>query len=254
MDTENKLKIAVSQFPVSSDLLKNKDYIFRHIIKAAKLKVDVIHFPELALSGYETNIEEINWQLLDSIVDELKSIASKLKMHIVIGLHHRNPQGGKPYNATYLITDEGKLAGKYIKANLYGAEKERFSTKENEFVYTIKNVSCGFLTCYDSCFLEAFKEYRNKGVKLLFLSYYNAKSSKKKNSMDELMRAQFITRSTDNLMHISGSNSSSYYSRMPSSFVAPDGTIISAKRHTPGILVVNYPNAQLGWTYDNAVG
>ncbi len=63
---ENKnLKIAISQFPVSSDIHQNMNYITRHIVSASRSQADVIHFPELALSGYETEIDQLDWELVD---------------------------------------------------------------------------------------------------------------------------------------------------------------------------------------------
>lgn len=246
-----KLKIAVSQFPVEPDIKSNLGYISKHIRQAIKKEADIIHFPELALSGYETEINQIDWKLLEDSLQEIRLIAKKDKIHIGIGTHTQSPHKNKPYNSTLLISDQGKIAGNYIKTKLYKYELERFSSKNSFFTYQINGVKCGFLICYESCFPDLFTKYKKAGTKILFLSYHNAKSTKPKNSMDTLMKSQFITRATDNLMYISGSNSSSYYSRMPSSFVSPDGKIISAKRHIPGIIIGEYPNTNLGWTYDN---
>jgi deaminated glutathione amidase len=247
----SKLKIAISQFPVSVNIDRNLRYIIKHTKKAAKLKADVIHFPELSLTGYETKIDHIDWSQLIKSIKELKDLAKNFKIYIVLGLHQKSPNKQKPFNSTLLITDAGKEAGQYVKSHLYGNEKDRFESRVSSFTYEIKGVKCGFLICFDSNFQNLFREYKDKGVEILFLSYYNAKSTKPRNSMDELMRAQFITRSTDNRLYISGSNSSSHYSRMPSSFVSPDGNIISAKRHVPGIIIGEYPNPNLGWTYNN---
>ena len=219
--------------------------------KATKLEADVIHFPELSLSGYETEIKQIDWSLLDQSIEELKHLAKTLKINIVLGKHEQSSNKLKPFNTTLLITDQGKIAGKYIKSSLYSKESKRFSSKPNTFTSEINGVKCGFLICYDSNFQYLFQNYKDEGVKVLFLSYYNANSSKSKNNMDELMRAQFITRSTDNLIYISGSNSSTSYSRMPSTFVCPDGNVISAKRHLPGIIIGEYPSLNLGWSNDN---
>ena len=245
----NKLKIAVSQFPVSTSITENMSYIIKHTKKAAQSKADAIHFPELSLSGYETNILEIDWSAIRQSIESLKNLAKELHINIIIGVHKESDDASKPFNITCLITSEGNVVGHYIKSRLYGKEEERFSSKENTFVYNINGVKCGFLICYDSNFPALFTAYRKLGVEVLFLSFYNANSSKPKNSMDELMRAQFITRSTDNLMYISGSNSSAHYSRMPSSFVCPDGTIISLPRHKSGILICDYPKVDLGWTF-----
>ena len=245
----NSLKIAVSQFPVSSDIKRNLGYIIRHIKKAASSKADVVHFPELALSGYETNIDEINWLLINESIEKLKRLAVELNINIIVGVHKRS-KNYEPFNSTCVITKDGIVAGEYIKSRIYDKEEGKFSIKENTLVCEINGVKCGFLICYESNFPALFQKYKDQNVEVLFLSYY-VKSSKPKNSMDDFMRAQFITRATDNLMYISGSNSSARYSRMPSSFVCPDGTITSLKRHKSGILLCDYPKADLGWTLHN---
>jgi predicted amidohydrolase len=250
----HRLKIAISQFPVSENIQRNEAYITKHVIKAAKNRADIIHFPETALTGYEATEESIDWTLLAQSLERIKLLAKKFKVHIVLGLHHRNSTSTKPFDCTYLISKNGEIIGKYYKTNLYKNEKNRFSAKSNFLIKNIDGVKCGFLICYDSCFPELFQYYRKKGVEIIFLSYYNAKSTHDKNSMDELMRAQFITRATDNLIYISGSNSSAKYSRMPSSIVSPDGEITSLKRHKPGVLIYDYPVKALGWTYDENTG
>ncbi|MCR4329234.1 MAG: carbon-nitrogen hydrolase family protein [Candidatus Roizmanbacteria bacterium] len=245
------LKIATSQFQVSEDIASNTKYIKKHIAQASRLHADVIHFPEMSLSGYNTTIEDIDWGLLNRSLDEVRLLAKKYNMYVVLGLHHISDQPGKAFDTTLLLSNKGQTVGKYSKQKLYGSEKNRFIPEKNFLTYKIKGVKCGFLISYDSCFPELFLVYKKQGIKLLFLSYYNANSAKPRNSMDALMKAQFITRATDSQMYISGSNSSSKYSRMPSSFVRPDGRLTTLKRHTPGILLSDYPGSKLGWIYDN---
>jgi len=249
---KHKLKIAISQFPVSDEIEVNLKYITRHIFNASNNGADLIHFPETALSGYNMKTITENWSSLSNGIDKVRGLARKYKIYVIFGTYEKASANIKPYDSTYVISNTGEILGKYRKTKLYGAEKDIFSAEENYFVCDIKGVKCGFLICYDSCFPELFDYYRKKSVKLLLLSYYNAKSSKPRNAMDELMRAQFITRATDNVMYISGSNSSAKYSRMPASYVQPDGKIVQAKRHMSGILYVKYP-AVLGWTYDNSI-
>jgi predicted amidohydrolase len=249
----NTLKIAISQFPVSRDLTRNESYVNKHILKASKEATDIIHFPETALTGYETKLKDINWNLLKQSLKRIRIAANKQSIYVVLGLHHKVRSIKKPFNCTYLISPNGKIIGRYFKNKLYKKEKNRFSSKINFLIKRIKGVTCGFLICYDSCYPKLFEYYRNHGVKLLFLSYYNANSSRDKNNMDHLMKAQISSRASDNLMYISGSNSSSRYSGMPSSFAHPDGKLISLPRHKAGILICEYPSKKLEWTYDNSV-
>ena len=245
MPENENLKIAISQFPVSSDIHQNMNYITRHIVSASRGQADVIHFPELALSGYETEVDQMDWDLVDQCVSELKSLAKVHSISIVIGLHQPNIDHPFPFNATCLITSEGQIAGTYYKTNLYEKEKERFFAKENFLLYDLCGVRCGFLICYDSHFPALFEKYRELGAVLLFLSYYNARSTRPKNSLDDVMRSQLITRAYDHHLYISGSNSSSHYSRMPSSFACPDGRIFQMRRHVPGVMICECPTTDI---------
>ena len=239
--------IATSQFPVTTNIESNYCYIVRHIHAAKSHKANIIHFPELSLSGYETEITNLVWSDINSRLNDLKMIAKKNNIYVVVGVHKQN-KDDRPLNTTVLISSNGTIVGEYIKANLYGKEKDRFSCYKNSFITEIMGIKCGFLICFDSSFPSLFFEYRRQGTEVIFLSYYNAKSTKPKNSMDELMKSQFVTRATDNHLYISGSNSSSSYSRMPSSFVCPDGTLSQMIRHKSGILISAYPSENLGWT------
>jgi len=250
IQTTNKLKIAISQFPVSTQISKNKKYILKQMTMASNGGADIIHFPETALSGYEADMYNITWKELNEALNEVKQFANKLNLYVILGLHHKASQQ-KPYNCLYVISSNGQIIGKYIKNHLYKSESKRFQTGSNFLIQKIKGVKCGFLICYDSCFPKMFEYYREQGVELLFLSLYNAKSRNGKNSLDYLAKAQIATRAADNQMYISTSNSSARYSRLPASFAMPDGAVQSFSRHKTGILLCNYPVANLGWTYDN---
>lgn len=248
---EKDLKIAISQFPVSENIERNKNYMIRQIIQASKKHADIIHFPETSLSGYEMVLTKENWKALEEAVEMIKEQALKSKIFVVFGTYEKIASKNKSYNCIIVISDKGKQLGKYIKQNLYKAENDRFTAKKNSLILEIKGIKCGFLICNDSWYPDLFKSYREKGVELLFLSFYNAKSRKGKNSIDEIARAQFITRATDHLMYISGSNSSARYSRMPSSFVRPDGKIYQLPRHKAGLLFYDFPGEPLGWVHEH---
>ena len=63
--SEEKLKVATCQFPVSGNIQSNADHIKRFIKEAAMNKADIIHFSEAALSGYPPkdipSFENFNW-------------------------------------------------------------------------------------------------------------------------------------------------------------------------------------------------
>lgn len=87
------LRIAATQFPVSSDMDKNFRYIKRLIEKASKDGVDVIHFPETALPGYLSfpngDPSAFDWSTLDALTKKVRCLALSNKMWIDVLFRRR---------------------------------------------------------------------------------------------------------------------------------------------------------------------
>jgi len=247
------LRIAASQFPVSHNMAKNFEYIKKQIVDASENAVKVIHFPETALPGYlsffKDNPSEFDWNTLESLTGAICDLALSNNIWVILG-SIRKEEGELPRNCICVISDLGKISGYYDKQRLYKGESEFYSAGKLPLVVTIKGHKCGFLICYDNCFPELYKPYREMGVGLIFHSFHNA-GNKHKTSMKNLMAANLLVRSADNQVWISASNSSKSYSPLPATIAKPDGSANRAKRHSTCIVIEDYPKAKLGWTYDN---
>lgn len=249
------LRIAASQFPVSGSVARNARYIETQMKEASKAKVQVIHFPEGALSGYGhkhfESIESYEWDVLANHTQRICELASSLNLWTVFG-SMRQIERELPRNCLHVVSNRGVIAGTYDKQRLTRGEKERYSPGSGPLVIEINGVKCGFLICYDNCFPELYDTYRNMEVGLLFQSFYNAGNSHA-NNIKDLAPATHIVRAADNQMWISSSNSSERYSPILACIVRPDGSMVRAKRHVTGITIDNYPEAKLGWTYNNRI-
>ena len=247
------LRIATSQFPVSHNMTKNFEYIKKQIVNASENAVKVIHFPETALPGYlsfsKDNPSEFDWNTLESLTGAICDLALSNNIWVILG-SIRKEEGELPRNCICVISDLGKISGYYDKQRLYKGESEFYSEGKLPLVVTIKGHKCGFLICYDNCFPELYKPYREMGVGLIFHSFHNA-GNKHKTSMKNLMAANLLVRSADNQVWISASNSSKSYSPLPATIARPDGSANRTKRHSTCIVIEDYPKAKLGWTYDN---
>lgn len=248
------LRIAATQYPVSSDMGKNFKYIKRLIEKASKNDVDVIHFPETALPGYLSfpngDPSSFDWGTLYTLTEKIRCLALSKKMWVVLG-SIRKVKGQLPRNCICVISNSGEVIGYYDKQRIYEAEKEYYSIGKSPLSIKIKGYNCGFLICYDNCFPELYTTYRKMGVGLIFHSIFNAGSKKGATNIKDLIAANLIVRSADNQMWISASNSSKAYCPCPATVARPDGSTNKAKRHRTALVIEDYPKAELGWTYDN---
>ena len=249
-----KLRIAICQFPVSCNIASNAMFIRRFMKEAADAAAHVVHFPETALSGYErldfTPLSANNWQDLEEYTKEIVNLAGKLRLWVVLGSCRKVVAKEKPTNCLQVISNTGSLVGTYDKQKLTPAESAWYTPGKGFLVITINGIKCGFLICYEACFPALFEAYRKKGVQLVFHSCHNV-SGKPKPALQELALAQIRTRAADNQMWISDANSSARYSFSTACVARPDGSIRSARRHVAGILLHDFPDAELGWSYDN---
>jgi predicted amidohydrolase len=249
-----KLRIAICQFPVSCNIASNAKFIRRFMEKAAHATAHVVHFPETALSGYErfdfTPLSANNWQDLKEQRKEIVKLAGRLGLWVVLGSCRRMVAREKPASCLHIISNMGRIVGTYDKQKLTPAESAWYTPRNNSQVITINGIKCGFLICYDACFPALFEAYRKKNVQLVFHSCYNV-SRKPQPVLRELALAQLRTRAADNQMWISDSNSSARYSFSTACVARPDGSVRSLRRHVAGMLLHDFPDTELGWTYDN---
>ncbi|MEM7017729.1 MAG: carbon-nitrogen hydrolase family protein [Pseudomonadota bacterium] len=247
------IKIAAAQFPVSSNIQRNARYISDLMTEAAAADATVIQLPETALSGYAPKhwptLDHFPWQALAHETESIRQLASQLDIWVILG-SMEPVDDASPLNCLYVISNAGQIVARYDKQRLYGKEKHLFSVGDEPCVVEINGHKCGFLICYDNCFPELYEPYRDAGVGLLFHSFFNAENSKA-TSIKELIAANLVVRAADNEMWISASNSSKRYSPLSSCIVRPDGSSVRARRHVTSLVFDTYPNAELGWTYNN---
>jgi predicted amidohydrolase len=219
---------------------------------AAEVAAHAIHFPETALSGYGrsdfTPSSTDKWQELEGHTQGVIDLARQLGLWVVLGSCRE--VGEKPANCTHVISDTGRMVGTYDKRRLTPSEFAWYTPGNEALVITINDIKCGFLICYEACFPGLFEAYREKGVQLIFHSCHNV-SSKPRPLFQELTLAQIRTRAADNQMWIASSNSSAPYSFSTACIARPDGSVHRSRRHVNGLLLHDFPDTELGWTYDN---
>lgn len=256
---QEKLKVAICQFPVSGDLKSNSEYIKKFIREAASDKADIIQFSEAALTGYPPkdipSFQNYNWGNLRGETKEIMAMAKENNIWVVLGSAHYISENEAPLNCLYIISNEGKIVDRYDKSMLTSGDLKYYTPGNHIAIIELKGYKIGFLICYDSCFPEMYNIYRYKEVKLMMHSFYNAHHAGK-TILDEIIPAEIRVRASDNLMWVLATNSSGSYSSWPSCIARPDGSLESLERGVPGILYREFPDNKLttlfsSWTHNN---
>ena len=236
-----KLRIATCQFSVGANIRRNAKQIKKQIGQAKKMRVDVVHFSETALSGYAgtdyKTWDGFDWDMLIEETEAICDLAKQKKVWVILGSAHRLTGKHKPHNSLYAINLDGKIVDRYDKCFCTGGDLKYYSPGDHLVTLDIKGVKCGLLICYDVRFPELYRAYHKKGVECIFDSFYNARKSGP-NIHTQIMRVSMQAHAATNYFWISGNNSSGYYQSWQSVFIRPDGVIAaSLKRNQAGVMV-----------------
>ena len=253
-----KIKVATCQFPTSSDIEKNLQYILRQITTSKDQGADVVHFPEACLSGYAghdlTSYKGFNWRKLEESTLKVLELANEMQIWVILGSIHRLTGKNKPHNSIYVVNDCGKLTDRYDKMF---CELEHYSPGSHFSVFNIRGIRCGILICHEYRYPELYREYKCKGVQLMFHSYHAGNITPEQlrtmqmqvgvqfhklnrgTTLPEItMPAAMQTAASSSHVWISCSNSSARESCWASFFVRPDGVITGRlQRNIAGVLI-----------------
>ena len=247
-----KLRLATCQFPVGPDITKNLGYVLRQMKSARQRGAHVAHFSEVCLAGYAgvdiKSMRGFDWESLQDAHEQVRDLARSLKLWVIVGSAHRLSGNHKPHNSLYIIDDVGRLVDRYDKLFCSGdrsgktGDLAHYSPGCHFSVFDIRGVRCGALICHDFRYDELYREYKTRGVQLMFHSYHNARMKPARyqqyNIWGVIVSPTMQAYAANNYMWISVNNSSTPESSWPSIFVQPDG-IITGKltRNKAGMLI-----------------
>jgi len=236
------IRVATCQFAVSGSIRRNAAQMRRQIKQAKRLRADVVHFSETALTGYAgANFESwdgFDWDTLRAETESLLHLARQAKLWVLLGSTHRLSGGHLPHNSVYVIDRRGRIVDRYDKCFCTGGDLRYYSPGGHLPVFTINGVRCGVLICYDLRFPELYRAYQRKGIQCLFQSFHNAGRETGPNIWTRIMRQTMQARAATNYFWTSINNSSAYYQSWPSTFIRPNGEIAAAlKFHRAGVMV-----------------
>ena len=235
-----KIRIASCQFPVSSDIRTNYQWIEKQMIEAKLKKADIAHFPECALSGYPgtdiKSFDNFDWNELHMATDSILVLAKELKIWVILGSIHRLSGDNKPHNSLYLISSEGKITDRYDKRFCTTSDLNFFSPGDHFVNFKLNNINCGLLICYDVRFPELYRQYTKLGTDVIFQSFYNA-HQEKGNIHSVIMPVTAQAMAASNYFYMSLTNSSAPES-WPCYFITPDGLVQNkSAENIPSVLI-----------------
>lgn len=149
--------IGIAQMDIAwEDSNENINKVEEFIKIATQNSVELILFPEMALTGFTMNICSL---LLseEEIINWIKNIAKENNINIGIGFAIRVDKKGK--NVYIVVSKEGDILTKYVKIHpfSYGGENEKYYSGDEISICKISEFNIASFICYDLRFPEIFQ-------------------------------------------------------------------------------------------------
>ena len=161
-------RVAVVQMTPTGEVAANVARVARET--AALAPVDLVVFPELALTGPVTDADSaqrVAQPIPGPLTEQVQAIAAEHDAYVVVGLVEGDAGSGRLYNSAALIGPEG-VVGVYRKVHL-SAEDRAWATPGDGGlpVFDTPLDRTGLLIGYDALFPEAARELALQGADII---------------------------------------------------------------------------------------
>ncbi len=119
------------------------------------------------------SFDGFDWDALRTATRGIMSLARDLRLWVVLGSAH-GLTAGKPHNCSYIIDAGGQLVDRYDKMLCAGDSGEtsgdllHYAAGSHFSVFTVNGVRCSVLICHDYRYPELYREYKRRGVQVVF--------------------------------------------------------------------------------------
>ncbi len=175
---------------LTSEINKNVLKILNHIRYAHKSKLDLLCFPECALSGYIVDHHKVRWEQIRDGIEKLQRASNSYGISLVVGSswHPDN----RIYNSALIIRPNSSLLT-YYKNSLTEYDKKYFTKGKSTLAFDINGVKCGVLICRDQNNPLLAMNYRHTKILFYLSSHYyskeEAEEKERKNKALPIVRA-----------------------------------------------------------------
>ena len=173
--------IALAQMKMDSSMKSNYRKSVQMIMEAANRGADIVCFPEVQLTPFFPQYQNINAtpfvsRLDDAYVSGICAACQKNNIHAAVNFYlHEN---GKYYDMSLLIDDNGNLIGKQKMVHVaqceHFYEQDYYTPSEEGFhVFETKYGKIGIVVCFDRHYPESIRTEVIRGADLVIIPTAN---------------------------------------------------------------------------------
>lgn len=232
------MKIGAYQFAVTGNVQDNLTIMKKAITDAAIQNIELLVFPECALTGYPprdiASSDAVDFEEVADALEQLQGLAVSNTMHTVVGTITKAESCY--YNSAVILTPEQKQIT-YHKRALWGWDKDNFCVGGNLGVFQIKNMKIGIRICYEVRFPEFCRELYKANTDLNIILFYDV-SDRDDTERYEIIRSHIRTRAVENVCHTLTVDAIKPYQTAPTALFDRSGCLLAELRRNEEALLV----------------
>lgn len=240
------MRIGAYQFSVTGDVNSNFSKIKYAVNEAKEKQIDLLVFPECALTGYPPrdfkSSAEVNFAKLDIIYNELQQSCNLLDINVIVGTITQ--ENDRYYNTALFFSPFGERQS-YKKRALWGWDKDNFEIGNDEGVFQVGDWKIGIRICFEIRFPEYFRELYKEQTNINIVMFYDV-SDKEDVFRYEMIKSHIVTRAVENVTYTLSVNTISPYQTAPTILFDRSGHVLSeAVRNEEGLLIYDLEKKEI---------
>ena len=240
----DSVRVAVVQMRSERDIAANVAKIRTHLAECAKKGVQIVAFPECAVSTYYADFAKtLDGDTLEKAAAEIAAACREFSINAIVGTATK--PDGKFVNTALFINSRGEIVARHNKVHLVGGDTnwECNSGSTVAPVVYFDGVPCSVFICHDCRYPELTRLPVLAGARVMFYISHEAAPFKETKMVP--YRAQIVARAVENGVFIAHANAPAddwrTGSHGQSRLIAPDGNIIQeALMATEEVLVADF--------------
>jgi len=224
--TGGPFKAGCAQFFVTGDVQANLEKILAFISKADSQEVDILVFPETALSGYAPRQSKDyhlpGEKILKEALERVCRAARETETWLVLGTS--TYEEDELYNTVLFIDDRGEIRAAYSKTQLTSGDAKVYQPGKTISTFQVGRMKFGMEICYDIRFPEPWRIQALEGAQVIFHAAHAAGNSSWKIPVWE---GHLRSRAAENGIWVVSCNTAGPIQMGKSYIIDPDGLVIA---------------------------
>jgi len=170
------LYVGAAQIAVNDSVEHNLSEILATMARGAARGLELLVFPEVALTGYSPAIghgrQPGEWPAISEALDRVRLRCAELGLWVALGSEAWT--GDAWANRTYVFSDAGALAATYDKMHLTRPDRSYYAAGTQVTTFDLRGIRVGLQICYDVRFPEGYRALLHQGAEVILQGFCGA--------------------------------------------------------------------------------